>query len=1334
RLRLGGKVIPTDSILWSSSPANPTLTPQKNTKNGVVFVNTTTVFAARIWRTGASCVVFDTVVVTLQPTIPINFTATQPYCTSQTGKLKAVPTGVPSSYTYVWRKDGLPIAPTTDSLNNIAAGTYSVTVTNPSGCTGTASYVLTPQILTLQIDTTNVDLTCFQDGTGSITPSVTGGNPFPLTKFGYDWADIAGTNNIKNRTGLAAGNYSLTVIDSTTGCIGVRTINIEEPQKLTFSADSIMLKCFNDSSGGISWIFTGGTGPSYTMDYVHSSGWPVGNAIGSGGIGNGVSGLKAGKYQLTLTDNNGCKVKDSTILFEPTILTNTMTKRDASYVKGTDGAAFANPLGGTPNYKFEWWSDSTQATAGIPIAGNILTRNNLLSDSLSQVRKSRIWVLVTDANGCKIKDSIRIIDVNCKLGAEYVTDNVKCFGDSTGQIRLKAFDTLNFAKTNKYYFSVASPNGWSTNDSVPNSVTEGTLKKLPAGLYNVRITTNLGCDTVYDNIQITEPPRLIAQAFEIQTPSCIGVADGKANVKIVGTFTGTPPYKYSWSGGTTPTLDSTGGLLGGAFYIATVTDTNGCQSKPSVQMTLPTRVVTVLRQDSVKCFGQANGQAIVQTIFNGTAPYTYLWNNASIDSFTGPVAAGEYKLEVTDARGCKMRDSIFVREPRVLDATLTGLNPTCNGFTNGEITASTTGGNGGNSFQLNPGSVTNSTGTWNALPQGNYTVTVTDMKGCQVVKNTTLIEPAPLSFTTGFKNASCIESENGTAFIKNIGGGVGAPFTATWIRVSDNLNIVNSGPVPPNDQISNLRGQESYEVTLFDKNLCPLKKTINVGVDYVLTIDNIAPEHVKCFGGSDGKATVTMANGFSPFNYVWSNPEIPGLSLGSSKTALNIPRGTYTVSITDVNNCTATGNIAITEPSELQINLTPTMTLCFGSADGKMTATYSGGTLPYSKLEWLTTPPQFGDSAVGLRAGSYSFRLTDNNGCQKMATGIVPEPEEFRVLFSEQKHITCYGDNDGKLTVYVKGGTPNFSYVWNTTPPKTTPTIENLSPKKIYSVTATDRNNCTTSGFREIIEPEKLAFDHLKVDSVTCPRYADGVVDIQAIGGTISFGKLYEFSLDSINYSRYGKFTNLRKGRYTAWIRDNNGCLARRELEIFEPEELFINANPSDTLIDLAKTARLTIAKRTASGIIPYINSYKWYPAEGLSCVDCPSPIASAYESRLYEITVNYLHNCLAKSEAMVRIKDPLDIFVPSAFTPGNHDGLAINDVFKVYGLGVKKVTLYVFNRLGEKIFESNNMEIGWDGTYKGEMQMPGVYTYSAAVEYLNGQTTSKKGSVTLIR
>ncbi|MBK7957544.1 MAG: hypothetical protein IPK03_05185 [Bacteroidetes bacterium] len=144
-----------------------------------------------------------------------------------------------------------------------------------------------------------------------------------------------------------------------------------------------------------------------------------------------------------------------------------------------------------------------RATAGIPIAGNILTRNNLLSDSLSQVRKSRIWVLVTDANGCKIKDSIRIIDVNCKLGAEYVTDNVKCFGDSTGQIRLKAFDTLNFAKTNKYYFSVASPNGWSTNDSVPNSVTEGTLKKLPAGLYNVRITTNLGCDTVYDNIQIT---------------------------------------------------------------------------------------------------------------------------------------------------------------------------------------------------------------------------------------------------------------------------------------------------------------------------------------------------------------------------------------------------------------------------------------------------------------------------------------------------------------------------------------------------------------------------------------------------------------------------------------------------------------------------------------------------------------------------------------------------------------------------------------------------------------------------------------------------------------
>ena len=105
---------------------------------------------------------------------------------------------------------------------------------------------------------------------------------------------------------------------------------------------------------------------------------------------------------------------------------------------------------------------------------------------------------------------------------------------------------------------------------------------------------------------------------------------------------------------------------------------------------------------------------------------------------------------------------------------------------------------------------------------------------------------------------------------------------------------------------------------------------------------------------------------------------------------------------------------------------------------------------------------------------------------------------------------------------------------------------------------------------------------------------------------------------------------------------------------------------------------------------------------------------------------------CNQLSSTIIIVENNLQLFIPNAFTPGSFDD--INNVFEVYGEGIEYITMQIYNRWGAKIFESSNQRVAWDGTFKGEMQNPGVYSYYVSLEYLDGKTSDHKGSVTLIR
>jgi gliding motility-associated-like protein len=169
---------------------------------------------------------------------------------------------------------------------------------------------------------------------------------------------------------------------------------------------------------------------------------------------------------------------------------------------------------------------------------------------------------------------------------------------------------------------------------------------------------------------------------------------------------------------------------------------------------------------------------------------------------------------------------------------------------------------------------------------------------------------------------------------------------------------------------------------------------------------------------------------------------------------------------------------------------------------------------------------------------------------------------------------------------------------------------------------------------------------------------------------------------------------------------------------------------PGDSTITAGSSLQLS------TDFAPYpvssITNYSWTPVTGLSCIDCPDPVASPYDNvTTYTLVVTYNKGCIATASIQINANGMPPIYVPNGFTP-NGDG--VNDEWLVFGTGIKDIKATVYNRWGEKIFESDDQSQGWDGTYRGQAQPPGVYVYLVDVVYLSGEKVTKRGSLTLIR
>ena len=1016
---------------WNSTPVQSTAT-ANNLPAGNYIVTITD--ANGCTRTSSATIT--------QPAAPLSTSISNQvnilcYGTS-TGSATVTAAGGTAPYTYSWNSN--PIQ-TTATATNLAAGTYTATVTDAAGCVQTVNITITQPaapFLASVFNTTNVS--CFGNSTGSITAAVSGGT----APYSYSW-NSSPVQTTATVTNLGAGAYTVTVTDAN-GCLQTATATITQPAApINVNVTTTNVLCYGNSTGGAVTSVTGGTSP-----YIYS--WnttPIQTT-------SSVSNLPAGNYNVTVTDSKGCVQATPVSITQPSapLSTSISSQTNVLCYGNATGSATVSGAGGTAPYTYSWNTSPVQSTA---------TAVNLAAGSYTAT--------VTDAAGCLQTITVTITQPSALTAAISGTTNVLCFGNATGSATVVANGG-------------AAPYTYSWNSApVQNTATANAL---PAGTYIVAVTDANGCVQT-TSATITQPATPVAANITAQTNVlCFGNSTGSATVSGSG---GIPPYTYSWN--TVPVqTTSTATILAAGTYTATVTDANGCGQTATITITQPSAPLSasISAQTNVLCYGNNTGSATV-TANGGTAPYSYSWNTIPVQTTAtaANLPAGTYTVTITDASGCVTTQTATISQPPAFTALIASSNNvSCNGGNNGSASVSVTGGVAPYYYSWNSIPV-QSTASANNLPAGTYTVTVIDANGCSVTATTTITQPAALTPTITVANLYCQGATDASATV-NVTGGT-APHTYSW----------NTTPIQTNATANNLSAG-TYTVTITDANGCTSNATATIvtpSSPLSVFIGNVSP--VSCFAGSNGSAAAIATGGASPYTYSWNTSPVQ-----TTATAVNLSAGVYRVIVTDYYGCMDTAYVNITQPfTPITASITgQTNVLCYGNATGTATVAASGGTPPYT-YSWNTAPVQTGTTATSLAAGTYSITVTDSKGCVNVQSVTITQSPILNASIVSTSNVSCFGGNNGSAIASATGGVAPYTYSWNTNPVQTGTNANNL-PAGSYTVSVTDANGCVVTAVAVITEPTELN-PIITVTNLHCIGGSNGTATVSMSGGTAPY-------------------------------------------------------------------------------------------------------------------------------------------------------------------------------------------------------------------------------------
>lgn len=555
-----------------------------------------------------------------------------------------------------------------------------------------------------------------------------------------------------------------------------------------------------------------------------------------------------------------------------------------------------------------------------------------------------------------------------------------------------------------------------------------------------------------------------------------------------------------------------------------------------------------------------------------------------------------------------------------------------------------------------------------------------------------------LSLTVTSTGGPCT-SNSGTATVTVTGGS--GPYTYLW------------NPGGQTTATATGLGSGTYTVTVTDASCIALVATATVTVTNSGSL-TVTPTqaNVLCANSTNGTATVTVTGGTAPYTYAW-NP-----SGQTTSTATGLGPGTYTVTITDASGCSATQTFTITAPPALTSTTATTPANC-GSSNGSATVTATGGTGPYTYV-W-NPGGQTAANATGLMAGGYTVTITDANGCTSTAAVTVTSTGGGPTLaVASQTPTSCSNTSDGSATINVTTGNGPYTYAWS--PSGGTGATGTGLGAGTYTVTVTDANGCIATQTVTIASPPAVTANTTSTPAAC--NASDGTATVTGGGGNGPYTYLW-----NPGGATSATATGLSAGNYTVTVTDANGCTITATVAVA----------PSGGPIATASAAMNNIIVGNSTSLLATGNgSYQWSPATGLSCTTCPNPTATPSVTTQYCVVVTDPSGCSDSACVLIEVEYPCptatDFTVPNAFSP-NKDGK--NDIFILQGLGLCLVEfkMMIYDRWGEKVWETENVNTGWDGSYRGKPLDPQVFVYYITAKFVNsGEEFVKKGNVTLMR
>ncbi len=1244
--------------------------------------------------------------------ITLNALSSSPLCNGQqNGTITANALGGVGGFSYNLNNG---VNQASNLFTGIAAGNVLVTVTDGNGCTAQATAILVDPapILIAQIAMTPSNCG-FNNGAFEVQAT----GSFPAFNYSDNGSPFQASGIFSN---VFSGIHVIVVQDAQ-GCLDTLFAGVNDLEMSGQEISRAEPLCFGGNDGNILVQNIAGAAPiNYELDgngLVQSSGF--------------FSGLSAGSHIVVIFDAGNCIFTIPFFLNEPPPVVFTTIITDVTCNGGSDGAInFASVSGGTPG-AYTYSIDN----------GLSFVPTNVFS-SLSV---GTFDLVVQDVNNC-LANGIAIIDETLPIVISSNISNLTCNNDNSGFVSLNA----------------TGGNGIFSYNLNASTNSTGFFTGLAADNYIALVNDQFGC-TANMNILVTEPPLLDITGTST-APLCANTCNGTIFVNATG---GTGAYNFtqdfisynatglftnecagpkmvyvndqnqcqdsvpltiidpnpialtsvlspstcSQANGSI-TLNASGGV--GAFqysidnganfaplgsftlllagpYTVVAQDANACETDSFVQIIdLPAPVVSGVTSTNVSCFGQCNG-SIQLSSSGGTGVVSYSLNGVVQPSgnYSG-LCAGNYTMVVTDINGCQVSQIIVITEPALLTLAPIPTNLSCFQNNTGAISIAAAGGTSPYFYSFNNGASFGAVNSTSFLAAGNYSLVLKDQQNCTVNVTQLLTQPALLSAQITSTQPSCLGLCDGAA-IAVVSGGTPGGFAYIW-------NGTNSVLASAGGFCSG-----NYNFEMSDINGCAFDTTFTIIDPILFVLDSVTAINTSCNSVCDGEVTIFASTAVTySFN---SAPMQP------ANTQVGFCAGVYPVSATNAQGCIADGLVLVEEPDPLLLFSSPDSLMCINDTI-PLFGFALGGTAPYT-FTWSNGFIGANQNVIQTIPEVFTVNVVDNNGCTTAAEtttlSILPS-----LAFTTNPAVSFCPNDPVVLSVLVTAGAPNYSYQWSTNinDTLTSVTVNPLVNSSTYTVTVSDV--CVSIDTLITVTQFLIPTPVFEIDN------QNGCTPL-----TVEFGTDFSDSLtncswtfsDGQSFNSCGPITAtfVNIGCWNAQLvaQTLDGCPVNFDfidavcVNDLPVANFFYNPNQPTEIENTLQFFNTSTANATVFDWqigVSYTSSLE-NPTYQFDNITAQSTVGVC-------LIVSSDDGCLDTICKQITFGSDFLFWVPNSFTPDgdNYNGY-FGPVFSTNDI-VDNYQFEIYDRWGERIFESADQTQRWDATYRGNIVQDGTYVW----------------------